>query len=169
MSTLRRRFTWGEDSLLHPAGSLESERYCRIRISTTILDHTDRNQRYFWSNANLVRRSLVHDMNFSGIGDVPTHIFWHWLCANSECECALGCMESCRILHIYMLLTCRLQITFTFSLKLIISFLVQLQHRLLPSLMVTASQVRVGMLFLFDCAVSLAWGWQAYYKSTDYK
>ncbi len=64
---------------------------------------------------------------------------------------------------IYLFLTCRLQITFTFSLKLIISFLIQLQHFLLPSLIVTASQVRVGMLFLFNCAVSLAWGWQAHY------
>jgi hypothetical protein len=44
---------------------------------------------------------------------------------------------------IYMLLSCRLKITFTFNLKLIISFLVQLQHLLLPSLIVTSSQVRV--------------------------
>ncbi len=44
----------------------------------------------------------------------------------------------------YMLLACRLKITFTFSLKLIITFLVQLQHLLLPSLIVTSSQVRVG-------------------------
>ncbi len=52
------------------------------------------------------------------------------------------CVESYTI---YMLLTCRLKITFTFSLKLIIFFLVQLQHLLLPSLLkVTSSQVRVG-------------------------
>jgi hypothetical protein len=44
---------------------------------------------------------------------------------------------------IYMLLACRLKITFPFSLKFIISFLVQLQHLLLPSLIVTSSQVRV--------------------------
>ncbi len=45
---------------------------------------------------------------------------------------------------IYMLLSCRLKITFTFSLKLIIFFFVQLQHLLFPSLTVTSSQVRVG-------------------------
>ncbi len=33
----------------------------------------------------------------SGVGDVPTPTFWHWLCANSKC--ALRCMGSCRILH----------------------------------------------------------------------
>ncbi len=67
-----RRVRW------HPAdvkqmSTLKSERYCRIRISTTILDHTDRNYRYFPSDANLVHRSLVHDMDS----------FWHWRCANS--------------------------------------------------------------------------------------
>jgi hypothetical protein len=46
---------------------------------------------------------------------------------------------------IQMLLTCRLKITFTFSLKLIISFLVQLQHLLIHSLIVTSFPVRVGM------------------------
>jgi hypothetical protein len=46
---------------------------------------------------------------------------------------------------IYILLAYRLKITFSFSLELIISFLVQLQHLLLPSLIVTSSQVRVGM------------------------
>jgi hypothetical protein len=45
---------------------------------------------------------------------------------------------------ICMLLACRLQITFTFSLKLTIFFLEQPQHDLLPSLIVTSSQVRVG-------------------------
>ncbi len=56
---------------------------------------------------------------------------------------------------IYMLLACRLKITFTFSLKLIISILVQLQHLLLPSLIVTSSQVRVGMpLPLQLCCIS---------------
>jgi hypothetical protein len=50
---------------------------------------------------------------------------------------------------IYMLLTCRLKITFTFSLKLIISFLIQLQHLLLPSLIVTSSQVRVSLIVLY--------------------
>jgi hypothetical protein len=56
---------------------------------------------------------------------------------------------------IYMLLACRLKITFTFSLKLIISFLLQLQHLLLPSLIVTSSQVRVGMpLPLLLCCIS---------------
>ncbi len=52
---------------------LNQKRYRRIRISTTILDHMDRNQRYFPSNANLVRRSLVQDMDS----------FWCWQCANS--------------------------------------------------------------------------------------
>ncbi len=56
---------------------------------------------------------------------------------------------------IYMLLACRLNITFTFSLKLIISFLVQLQHFLLPSLILTSSQVRVGTsLPLLLCCIS---------------
>ncbi len=55
----------------------------------------------------------------------------------------------------YMLLTCRLKITFTFSLKLIISSLVQLQHLLLPSLIVTSSQVKVGTpLPLGLCCIS---------------
>jgi hypothetical protein len=54
-----------------------------------------------------------------------------------------------------MLLACRLKITFTFSLKLIISFLVQLQHLLLLSLMVTSSQIRVGTpLPLLSCCIS---------------
>jgi hypothetical protein len=54
-----------------------------------------------------------------------------------------------------MLLACRLKITFTFSLKLIISILVQLQHLLLPSLIVTTSQVRVGTpLPLRLCCIS---------------
>jgi hypothetical protein len=56
---------------------------------------------------------------------------------------------------IYMLIACRLKITFTFSLKLIISFLVQLQHLLLPYLIVTSSQVRVCMpLPLLSCYIS---------------
>jgi hypothetical protein len=46
---------------------------------------------------------------------------------------------------IQMLLAHRLKITFTFSLKHKVSFLVQLQHLLLPSLIVTSSHVRVGM------------------------
>ena len=54
-----------------------------------------------------------------------------------------------------MLLACRLKITFTFSLELIISFLVQLQHLLLPSIIVTSSQVRVGMPRpLWSCSIS---------------
>jgi hypothetical protein len=62
------------------------------------------------------------------------------------------CVESYMI---YMLLACRLKITFTISLKLIISFLVQLQHLLLPSLVVTSSQVRVGTpLPLLLCCIS---------------
>ncbi len=51
--------------------------------------------------------------------------------------------------------TCRLKITFTFSLKLIIYFLVQLQHLPLPSQIVTSSQVRVGTpLPLWACCIS---------------
>jgi hypothetical protein len=54
-----------------------------------------------------------------------------------------------------MLLACKLKITFTFSLKLIISFLVKLQHLLLPSPIVTSSQVRVSMpLPLWSCCIS---------------
>ncbi len=56
---------------------------------------------------------------------------------------------------IHMLLARRLKITFTFSLKLIISFLVQLQHLLFHSLIVTNSQFRVGTpLPLRSCCVS---------------
>jgi hypothetical protein len=56
---------------------------------------------------------------------------------------------------IYMLLAGRLKITFTFNLKLIISFLIQLQHLLLSSLLVTSSQVRVGMpLPVWSCCIS---------------
>ncbi len=56
---------------------------------------------------------------------------------------------------IYMLLACRLKITFTFSLKLIISKLVQLQHLLLPSLIVASYQVKAGMpLPLWSCCIS---------------
>ncbi len=51
----------------------DQKRYRRIKISTRIIDYTEKNQRYFPSNANLVRRSLVQDMDS----------FWHWRCANS--------------------------------------------------------------------------------------
>jgi hypothetical protein len=79
----------------------------------------------------------------SGIGYVPT------LNVHSD---VWDCVESYTI---YMLLACRLKITFTFSLKLIISFLVQLQHLLLSSLIVTSSQVRVGTPFpLQSCCIS---------------
>ncbi len=69
----------------------------------------------------------------SGIGYVPT------LNVHSDV------WNSVESYTIYVLLACRLKITFTFSIKLIISFLVQLQHLLLPSLIVTSSQVRVVM------------------------
>ncbi len=79
----------------------------------------------------------------SGIGYVPT--------PNVHSD-VWDCVESYTI---YMLLACRLKITFIFSLKLIISILVQLQHLLLPSLIVTFSQVRVGMpLPLWLCCIS---------------
>jgi hypothetical protein len=63
------------------------------------------------------------------------------------------CVESYTIC---MLLAWRLKITFTFSLKLIIFlFGTQLQHLLLPSLIVTSSQVRVSMpLPLLSCCIS---------------
>jgi hypothetical protein len=69
----------------------------------------------------------------SGVGYVPTP------------NVHLDVWDHVESYTIYMLLACRLKITFTFSLKLIISFLVQLQHLLLPSIIVTSSQVRVGM------------------------
>jgi hypothetical protein len=56
-----------------------------------ILDHKDRNKRYFLSNANPVRINLVIIWFLSGIGDVPTPLS--------------GIATS-------MLLTCRLKITF---------------------------------------------------------
>ncbi len=93
----------------------------------------------------------------SGVGYMPT--------PNVHSD-VWNCIESYTI---YMLLACRLKITFTFNLKLIISFLVQLQHLLLPSLIVTSSQVRVGTLFLFNHAVSLAWGQKAYYTIVRFR
>ncbi len=70
---------------------LNQKRYCRIRISTTIIDHMDRNYRYFPSNANIVRRSLVQDMDS----------FWPWQCANSYFLASLA-------LQYAWLLACRL-------------------------------------------------------------
>jgi hypothetical protein len=79
----------------------------------------------------------------SGVGYVPT--------PNVHLD-VWDCVESYTI---HMLLACRLKITFTFSLKLILSFLVQLQHLLLTSLLVTSSQVRVGMPLPFlSCCIS---------------
>ncbi len=68
----------------------------------------------------------------SGVGYVPTP------------NVHLDVWERVESYTIYMLLACRLKITFTFSLELILSVLVQLQHLLLPSLIVTSSWVRVG-------------------------
>ncbi len=73
----------------------------------------------------------MYQLLLSGVGYVPTQ--------NVHSD-VWNCIESYTI---YMLLACRLKITFTFSLKLIISFLVQLQHLPLPSQIVTSSQVRV--------------------------
>ena len=79
----------------------------------------------------------------SGIGDVPT------LNVHS------GVWDHVESYTMYMLLPCRLKITFPFSLKLIISIVVQLQHDLLPSLIVTSFQVRVGTpLPLLSCCIS---------------
>ncbi len=79
----------------------------------------------------------------SDVGYVPT------LNVHSD---VWNCVESYTIC---MLLACRPKITFTFILKLIISFLVKLQHLLLPSLIVTSSQVRVNMpLPLLSCCIS---------------
>jgi hypothetical protein len=79
----------------------------------------------------------------SGVGYVPT--------PNVHLD-VWDCVESYTI---HMLLPCRLKITFTFSLKLIISVLVQLQHLLFHSLIVTSSPVRVGMpLPLQLCCIS---------------
>ncbi len=79
----------------------------------------------------------------SGIGYVPT--------PNVHLD-VWDCVESYTI---HMLLACRLKITFTFCLKLIISFLVQLQHLLFHSPIVTPSLVRVGMpLPLQLCCIS---------------
>jgi hypothetical protein len=79
----------------------------------------------------------------SGVGYVPIP---------SVHSAVWDCVESYMI---FMLIACRLKITFTFSLKLIVSFLVQLQHLPLPSLTVTSSQVRVGTsLPLLSCCIS---------------
>ncbi len=95
----------------------------------------------------------MYQLLLSGIGYVPTP------------NVHLDVWNHVESYTIYMFLACRLKITFNFSLKLIISFLVQLQHLLSPSLIVTSSQVIVGMLFLFDCVVSLAWSRWAYYMA----
>jgi hypothetical protein len=86
---------------------------------------------------------VIFQLLLSGVGYVPTPNVYSdvWDCVESY--------------TIHMLLTCRLKITFTFNLKLIISFLVQLQLLLLPSLINTSSQVRAGMpLSLLLCCVS---------------
>jgi hypothetical protein len=79
----------------------------------------------------------------SGVGYVPT--------PNVHLD-VRDCVESYTM---HMLLARRLKIIFTFSLKLILSFLVQLQHLLFHSLIVTSSPVRVGMpLPLLLCCIS---------------
>jgi hypothetical protein len=82
--------------------------------------------------------------SLSGIGNVPTL---------NKCSDVWDRVES---YGIHMLLTCRLKITFTSSLKLIISFLVSTYYYLLHSLDSHSSPVRVGMLlFLFlSCCIS---------------
>ncbi len=84
----------GEDSQIHhliwqiPRFTISSirkksnqKRYRQIRISTMILDHMDRNKRYFPSNANLVRRYGF----FLALGIVPTPTFWHcWHCITHD-------------------------------------------------------------------------------------
>ncbi len=74
----------------------------------------------------------------SDVGDVPTPTFQRcWHCDTHDS------------LHT------DLQITFKQNPKLIISFLKQLQHDLLPSVIVTSSQVRVSMsLPLLSCCIS---------------
>jgi hypothetical protein len=82
-------------------------------------------------------------LQFSGVGYVPT--------PNVHSDV----WDRVESYTMYMLLACRPKITFTFSLKLIISFLVQLQYLLLPSLIDTSSQVRVGTpLPLQLCCIS---------------
>ncbi len=91
------------------------------------------------------------------------------LYVNSRLVCGLFCSWPCvstsnthseiwdgvESYAIHMFLACRLKITFTSNLKLIISFLVQLQHLLFPSLIVTSSQVRAGTpLPLLLCCIS---------------
>jgi hypothetical protein len=79
----------------------------------------------------------------SGVGYVPT--------PNVHSD-VWDHVESYRV---HMLLAHRLKITFTLSLKLIMSFLAQLQHLLFHSLIVTSSLVRVGTpLPLQSCCIS---------------
>jgi hypothetical protein len=83
----------------------------------------------------------------SGVGHVPA--------APNVGSDIWDCVES---YVIRMLLTCRLKITVTSSLKLIISFLVSIYYYLLPSLNSHSSPVRFGMLlflFLLCCIYSL--------------
>ncbi len=76
-----------------------------------IVDHSDRNERYFQSIADPVRRIQYMIWFLSCIGHVPTP---------NVCLDVWDCVESYAI---RMLLTCRLRFTFTPRLKLIISFL----------------------------------------------
>ncbi len=87
------------------------------------------------SNNYHIQSDLVHDKIFSGIKNYTFLHCWHCNMQDS--------------LH------ADLQITFKQNPKLIISFLEQLQHDLLPSIIVTSSQVRVGMLLpLLLCCIS---------------
>ncbi len=90
--------------------------------------------------------------------------FWRWQCANSYFLALAMCqLRMCTPMYgiiqnptLYTCSPCLLaEDHFTFSLKFIISFLVQLQHLLLPYLIVTSSQVRVNMpLPLQLCCIS---------------
>ncbi len=113
-------------------------------ICAKILDHTNRNQRYFQSITNPVHRIQYMIWLLSGVGYVPTPNVHSdtWDHVESYAIC--------------MLLAWSLKITFTSRLELIISFLVSTYYSLLPSLDSHSSLVRVGtLLFLFLlCCIS---------------
>jgi hypothetical protein len=113
-----------------------------------ILDHTDRNKRYFPSNANPVRRNLVQDMVsfwcqamlstlLSSVSRVPM--------PNVQSDV----WDHVQSYTICMLLVCRLKLIPTSDLKLIISFLVL--HIVLLSLI----QVIITCSLNLACSLNL--------------
>ncbi len=91
-------------------------------------------------------------------------LFLSWPCVPTPNVCLIV-RDPVEFYVIHMFLACRLKITFTSNLKLIISFLVQLHHHLFFSRQSLLLHLELACLFLFYCALSLAWGRKANYMS----